>query len=144
MIGMLQMIPISFLPLAPAFDKASTKAWATLASRIQDWLIFYIHDEHLPHWKWGAEVFWIAFVAAFPSFPLGDWALWDARIPFVGTFIEKQIGPPRFEEALPQAGEYAVEDLLKRREELWDEFIKVVKIRYPFPVRHCDAPGENV
>ncbi|KAF8259703.1 hypothetical protein EI94DRAFT_1439313, partial [Lactarius quietus] len=81
-------ISISFLPLAPAFDKASRKAWVTLASQIQNWLTFYIQDQHLPHWKWGAEVFWIAFITAFLSFPLGDWPLWDVRIPLAGAFIE--------------------------------------------------------
>ncbi|KAF8266575.1 hypothetical protein EI94DRAFT_1732816 [Lactarius quietus] len=84
------LIPILFLPLTSAFDTSSTKAWVTLASQVQNWLIFYIQDQHLPHWKWGAEVFWIAFVATFPSFPLGDWPLWDMRIPLAGAFIENQ------------------------------------------------------
>jgi hypothetical protein len=116
----------------------------TLASRIQDWLIFYIQDEHLLHWKWGAELFWIAFVAAFPSFPLGDWPVWDARIPLAGAFIEKQIAPHKFEQAVQQASERTGEDLLKLREGLWVDFYKVVKSRYPFSIRHCEAPGDHV
>lgn len=139
------LIPISFLPLAPAFDKASTKAWVTLASRIQNWLIFYIQDQHLAHWKWGSEVFWIAFVAAFPSFPLGEWPLWDVRIPLAGAFIEKQVLPNNFEEAARQASELtSEEDLIKRREELWEDFCKVVKVIYPFPIRDCEDPGQIV
>ncbi|KAF8272788.1 hypothetical protein EI94DRAFT_1437215, partial [Lactarius quietus] len=62
--------------------------WVTLASQIQNWLTFYIQDQHLLHWKWGAEVFWIAFITAFPSFPLGDWPLWDVQIPLASAFIE--------------------------------------------------------
>jgi hypothetical protein len=135
------VVPISFLPLAPNFNKASAEAWTTLASRIQNWLIFYIQDDHLPHWKWGAEVFWIAFFAAFPSFPLGDWPLWDVRIPLAGAFVEKQIVPHNFEE---RASERTSEDLLMRREELWEDFCTVVKIVYPFPILYCETPGENV
>ena len=139
------LIPISFLPLAPAFNKASTKAWVTLASRIQNWLIFYIQDQHLAHWKWGSEVFWIAFVAAFPSFPLGEWPLWDVRIPLAGAFIEKQVLPNNFEEAARQASELtSEEDLIKRREELWEDFCKVVKVIYPFPIRDWEDPGQIV
>ncbi|EGN99246.1 hypothetical protein SERLA73DRAFT_73784 [Serpula lacrymans var. lacrymans S7.3] len=53
-------IPISFLPLSPSFP--------------------YI-------WNWGLDVFLIAFVSAYPTFPQGDWPAWDSRIPLEGRFI---------------------------------------------------------
>lgn len=33
----------------------------------------------------------MAFVAAFPSFPLGDWPVWDARISMEGNFISQWV-----------------------------------------------------
>ncbi|KAH8993097.1 hypothetical protein EDB83DRAFT_2478248 [Lactarius deliciosus] len=128
------VVPISFLPLAPAFDKSSTVAWVTLASRVQSWLTFYIQDQDLLHWKWGAEVFWIAFIAAFPSFPLGEWPLWD-----------RQVVPNDFEETVQRSSERtSEEDLSKRREELWRDFCKVVKVMYPFPIHDDEVGGQNV
>ena len=83
----------------------------------------------------------IAFFAAFPSFPLGDWPLWDVRIPLAGAFVEKQIAPHNFEE---RASEHTIEDLLRHREELWEDFCTVVKIVYPFPIFYCETPRESV
>ncbi|KAH9015520.1 hypothetical protein EDB85DRAFT_2211073 [Lactarius pseudohatsudake] len=136
------VVPISFLPLSPTFDKASAVAWTSLASRIQQWLVYYIQDQHLPHWKWGAEVFWTAFVAAFPSFPLGNWPLWDVRIPLAGAFIEKQVVATDFEEISRRAGECTSEDLIRRREELWEDFCEIVKLMYPFPILY-DASEQD-
>ena len=138
------VVPISFLPLSPAFNKASTVAWASLAFRVQQWLVYYIRDQHLPHWKWGAEVFWTAFIAAFPSFPLGDWPPWDVRIPMAGTFIEKQVVAADFDEVSRRASECTAEDLIKRREELWEDFCELVKLMYPFPIHYNDSPDEDV
>jgi hypothetical protein len=36
---------------------------------------------------WGVEVFWIAFVTAFPQFPFGAWPTWDPAILLNGPFI---------------------------------------------------------
>jgi hypothetical protein len=135
-----RVIPISFLPLSPTFNKASTVAWETLAFRVQHWLIYYIRDQQLPHWKWGNEVFWTAFIAAFPTFPLGDWPPWDVRIPMAGAFINKQVVAADFDEITQRANECTAEDLIKRREELWEEFCKLVKVMYPFPIHYDDTP----
>ncbi|KAI9430279.1 hypothetical protein H4582DRAFT_1824482, partial [Lactarius indigo] len=129
-------VPISFLPLSPTFDKASAMAWASLAFQIQKWLVYYIQDQHLLHWKWGTEVFWTAFVTTFPSFPFGNWPLWDVRIPFAGAFIEKQVVAPDFEEISWQASECTSEDLIKCHKELWEDFCEIVKLMYPFPIHH--------
>jgi hypothetical protein len=62
-----------------------------------------------------------------------------------GAFIEKQVLPNNFEEAARQASELtSEEDLIKRREELWEDFCKVVKVIYPFPIRDCEDPGQIV
>ncbi|KAH8979511.1 hypothetical protein EDB92DRAFT_1820958 [Lactarius akahatsu] len=98
------------------------------------WLIYYIQDQHLPHWKWGAEVFWTAFIATFPSFPLGNWPHWDVRIPFAGAFIEKRMVD--FEEISQRASENTGDDLIRHCEKLWEDFCEIVKLMYPFPIHY--------
>ncbi|KAF8256789.1 hypothetical protein EI94DRAFT_1762787 [Lactarius quietus] len=136
------VIAVPFLPLTPNFNKTSTEAWSTLASKIQQWLIFCIRDQELPHWKWGVEVFWVAFVAAFPSFPLGDWPLWDSRIPMAGQFIESKLVANDFEETTQKTVELTGEDLVKRREELWEEFCTIVQFLYPYPIQAVEVAGQ--
>ena len=89
-------------------------------------------------------MFWTAFIAAFPSFPLGDWPPWDVRIPMAGDFIEKQVVAADFEEVSRRASECTAKDLIKRREELWEDFCKLVKLMYPFPIRYNDTPDEDI
>ncbi|KAH8978819.1 hypothetical protein EDB86DRAFT_2990605 [Lactarius hatsudake] len=133
------VIPIPFLPLTSTFNKVSPEAWASLASQIEQWLIHCIQDQHTSHWKWGVEVFWAAFLAAYPCFPLGEWPRWDTRIPLAGPFIESQLLANDFEEYTRKVGESTNEDLIKRREELWEEFCTVVKVLYPYPIQDCEA-----
>ena len=37
------------------------------------------------------DLFWMAFVASFPTFPASDWPLWDARIQMEGGFISSWV-----------------------------------------------------
>ena len=37
------------------------------------------------------KLFWMAFVAAFPTFPHGDWLLWDLLITIEGNFISSWV-----------------------------------------------------
>ncbi|KAF8256942.1 hypothetical protein EI94DRAFT_1761786 [Lactarius quietus] len=129
------VIAVQFLPLTPNFNKTSAEAWSSLASKIQQWLIFCIQDQELPYWKWGVEVFWVAFIAAFPIFPLRDWPLWDLQIPMAGPFIESKLDENNFKETTQKVVELTGEDLLKRREELWEEFCTIVQILYPYPIQ---------
>ena len=139
--GLSQMgvIPMPFLPISPTFNRTSAEAWSSLASQIQQWLIFCLRDEGTPHWKWGVEVFWVAFVASYPSFPLGEWPLWDSRIPMASPFIEKQLAVNDFEETSRKAVELISEDMArKRREELWEEFCTIVRVLYPYPIQDVE------
>ena len=38
------------------------------------------------------DFFWMVFVAAYPSFPGGEWATWDACIPMNRIFITSWLG----------------------------------------------------
>jgi hypothetical protein len=96
----------------------------------------------MPHWKWGVEVFWAAFIAAFPSFPLGEWPLWDSRIPMAGPFIENQLVANDFEETTRKEAELTSDDLMKRREELWELFCTIVQVLYPYPIQDLEVAGQ--
>jgi len=76
-----------FLPLPRHFDHQSGEAWAELAMLIQSVLVQSSHGEEMPSYVLAHEFFWMAFVAAFPSFPFGEWPEWDSCIPMQGTFI---------------------------------------------------------
>ena len=61
-----------------------------------------------------------------------------------GDFIEKQVVAADFEEVSRRASECTAEDLIKRRKELWEDFCKLVKLMYPFPIRYNDTPDEDI
>ncbi|KAG1902842.1 uncharacterized protein F5891DRAFT_978316 [Suillus fuscotomentosus] len=78
---------ILFLPLQH-FDYADQAKWASLMKDIEVWLVDQVNCQ-MQLWTWGHDVFWLAFIAAYPSFPGGLWPKWDSRIPLEGTFIEQ-------------------------------------------------------
>ncbi|KAI9058803.1 hypothetical protein FKP32DRAFT_1597129 [Trametes sanguinea] len=80
-------MPITFLPIAPGFDFRHSQDWAQLADRVADWLIAVVDDPRSRVWRWGREVFWIAFVGAYPRFPGGEWPNWPCKISLDGAFI---------------------------------------------------------
>ena len=81
----------------------------------------------------------MAFIAAFLTFPLGDWPSWDVQIPMVGSFIKKQVVAADFEETTQWVNKCTAEDLIKRCDELWEDFCKLVKVMYPFPIHYNDT-----
>jgi hypothetical protein len=80
---------ISFLPLPADFNHEDRTQWMVLADSIQDWLVAeepLLQDKEL--WKWGTEAFWVAFTAAYPAFPHGEWPFWNTKINMEGGYIE--------------------------------------------------------
>ncbi|KAG1875772.1 hypothetical protein F4604DRAFT_1496323, partial [Suillus subluteus] len=80
-------ICIPFLPLQH-FDYSDQAKWASLMKDIEGWLVAQVNCQ-TQLWTWGCDAFWLAFIAAYPSFPMGSWPKWDPRIPLEGTFIEQ-------------------------------------------------------
>ena len=76
-----------FLPLPSNFDPLDGEAWQTLLQNIQMCLVQSQDSEGTANQILMCEFFWMSFVAAFPTFPFGDWPNWDPRIPFQGDFI---------------------------------------------------------
>ncbi|KAN0130629.1 hypothetical protein V8E53_011522 [Lactarius tabidus] len=64
--------------------------------------------------------------------PLGTGPPWDVQIPMAGAFINKQVVAADFNEITQRANECTAEDLIKHREELWEEF----SCLWPFFVTH--------
>jgi hypothetical protein len=76
-------IPILFLPLPSHFNYNKWTDWEMLSKQIEKWLIEL--DMELPQWTWGHNIFWLTFIAAFPSFPRGTWHMWDPCILLEGV-----------------------------------------------------------
>ncbi|KAG1855231.1 hypothetical protein F4604DRAFT_2042428 [Suillus subluteus] len=81
-------VSIPFLPLPPTFNHFNRSDWQIVSQKIQEWLTSEV-DTKSSLWTWGRDAFWLAFVAAYPSFPTGQWPMWDPRIPLEGEFIEQ-------------------------------------------------------
>ncbi|KAF8875392.1 hypothetical protein BD779DRAFT_1563695 [Infundibulicybe gibba] len=79
---------IPFLPLGGTFDPNLQECWATLWPEIQDWLINIVVESDAHEWRWGVEAFWMAFIAANPRFPGGQWPYWNSYIALQGDFIQ--------------------------------------------------------
>jgi hypothetical protein len=76
-------------PLPGTFNVEDHNSWASLAKTIHDWLV--AHEDHLratSKFVWGVQAFWIAYTAAFPSFPNGLWPVWNPAIDINGEFIQ--------------------------------------------------------
>lgn len=67
---------IPFLPLQH-FDYADQAKWASLMKDIEAWLVDQVNCQ-TQLWTWGRDAFWLAFIAAYPSFPRGSWPKWDS------------------------------------------------------------------
>ncbi|KAG2115416.1 hypothetical protein BD769DRAFT_1363554 [Suillus cothurnatus] len=55
---------------------------------IQEWLTSEANTRSAM-WTWGCNTFWLVFVTVYPSFPNGQWPMWDPRIPLEGEFIKQ-------------------------------------------------------
>jgi hypothetical protein len=63
-----------------------------LANDIQDWLVAEAPAiRSTIKWDYGTEAFWMAFTAAYPAFPGGEWPCWNPAIPMEGSYIHAWI-----------------------------------------------------
>ncbi|KAG1748678.1 hypothetical protein EDB19DRAFT_1630126 [Suillus lakei] len=119
---------ISFLPLPPSFDFVNRADWETVAQRIQEWVTTEV-DTESSLWTWGRDAFWLAFVAAYPSIPMGKWPMWDPRIPLEGSFIE---------EWLQRSNDYGADEEVPTQDDvvsdIWNEFCRHAALFYPLPL----------
>ena len=88
--------------------------WLMLSYQIQQWLLdIFREDSEHPLLQWGIELFWIAYIAAFPEFPYGTvWPEWDGyAIPFECGILTNWMNRPRPE----------IDIVCETREEMWSE-----------------------
>jgi hypothetical protein len=130
---------IPFLPLAPTFDPTDSCHWAMLSKDIEWWLVNDVQTMSVPQWAWGHDAFWLAYVAAHPTFPNGSWSLWDPRIPLEGQFIEEWLnddGMSSSADGMPSYGVYEVTSQPTAEHKLlfniWESFGRHVTLFYPF------------
>ncbi|KIK73489.1 hypothetical protein PAXRUDRAFT_178306 [Paxillus rubicundulus Ve08.2h10] len=78
-----------FFPLPPRFSFLNGHAWASLVNKIQTCLVMDINmDETWPEcYTVLRDIFWMAFVATYPSFPHGEWPKWNLMISMERDFM---------------------------------------------------------
>ncbi|EGN93894.1 hypothetical protein SERLA73DRAFT_189012 [Serpula lacrymans var. lacrymans S7.3] len=81
-------IPLSFLPLHPSFNPYNTQSWVRLMNSLQCWLLTEVVNRQSLEWVWGCKAFWMAYVAAYPKFPYGQWTRWSPKISPEGCFLQ--------------------------------------------------------
>ncbi|KIK36599.1 hypothetical protein CY34DRAFT_16279 [Suillus luteus UH-Slu-Lm8-n1] len=119
-------ISIPFLPLPPTFNYFNRTDWQMVSQKIQEWLTTEV-DTRSSLWTWGRDTFWLAFVAAYPSFPSGQWPMWDPRIPLEGEFIEQWLA----QSGGDSVGEDSALNEALSVSDIWDDFCKHVALFYP-------------
>ena len=82
-----------FLPLPSNFESTDVSHWQRLTKTIERCLVASttFENRYPEAYRVMRDLFWMAFVAAFPTFPEGDWPLWDARISMEGGFISNWV-----------------------------------------------------
>ncbi|KAH9913801.1 uncharacterized protein BXZ73DRAFT_55299, partial [Epithele typhae] len=86
-VELLHGAPPSFLPIPFTFNPRNGEDWQAMSERISDWLLSQVQDRSSALWTWGREAFWIAFIAAHPLFPGGEWPRWSPEIALDGVFV---------------------------------------------------------
>ncbi|PSS37805.1 hypothetical protein PHLCEN_2v273 [Hermanssonia centrifuga] len=127
---------ITFLPLPSSFDYNKQSSWAALASEIQGWLLALAVSPKSPERSWATDCFWMAYLAAFPDFPRGQWTLWDPRINICETFAERWTMTPTGNFAIRDSVEHdetcsdSCDACIQSRRELWEEFTRHASLFY--------------
>ena len=103
---------VTFLPLH-SFDHCDGGCWLSLTQVIQDWLITVVVNCQSQGWTWGHELFWMAFIATYPSFPQGSWLYWNARIAIEGVFIQGRID---------KTGDSEIRGVVMLHKDIWGQF----------------------
>jgi hypothetical protein len=104
--------------------------WITLNLDISDWLTTIVRDQRRQEWAWGQDLFWLMFVAAYLTFPLSPWPLWDPRIPLEGHFIQHWI--EKVYDHMRGDEQSEPSDVVQRV--IWSDFQLQASLFYPCPL----------
>ncbi|KAM6491611.1 hypothetical protein JOM56_013003 [Amanita muscaria] len=114
------LMDISFLPLPRNFDYAQSECWKPVVNKISHWLTSIVVDQSTPEWLWGREAFWMAYFAAYPTFPGGQWPNWNADIALDGPFAQSWLD-----------GHFQTHDLEAFYLDVWQQFQQHVSLFCP-------------
>ena len=115
-----------FLPLPAHFDPLDGKAWQTLLQDIESHLV-QILDAPGMRRTLMREFFWMAYMAACPTFPFGDWPIWDPRIPLQGNFASYWLAQLDLPYAIVRQEDLSAE----ARQHVWEQLIALVHRSFP-------------
>ncbi|KAH0834790.1 hypothetical protein J3R83DRAFT_10391 [Lanmaoa asiatica] len=112
-----------FLPLPADFEPDNASHWQRLSKVIESCLVAgtSLESRYPEAYSVMRDLFWMAFVASFPTFPGGNWPLWDTRISMEGGFISSWV---RRDE---------VEGILVVQEAIWGQFKTTVECMLLIP-----------
>lgn len=110
---------ITFLPLQ-SFNPLDGARWSALAQDIEDWLVTIVVDSCCKEWTWGCDLFWMAFIAANPTFPNGAWPSWNEQITLEGQFAQSWLD--KMAEKAGNAQDSEMEDVDVLRKGIWEQF----------------------
>ena len=79
-----------FLPLHDDFDHNDANKWKWLVNVLQEYLLDpHLHTKFQSCYLFTRELFWMAFIAAYPTFPHSPWPLWNSEIAREGDFVSR-------------------------------------------------------
>ena len=113
-----------FLPLPFSFESTDVSHWQRLTKMIESCLVASttFKNRHPEAYCVMQDLFWMAFVASFPTFPGGDWPLWDAQISMKEGFISSWVHKEE------------VEEISFVQQAIWVQFKTTVKHMLSIPV----------
>lgn len=109
-----------FLPLPSNFEPSDACQWLRLARQIEYCLLVDIclNNKYLQCYRLMQDLFWMAFVASYPTFPHGDWPLWNTQIPMEGEFILSWVLRDK-DDKVPEA--------FLTQQTIWEQFKAIVE-----------------
>ena len=118
-----------FLPLPAHFNPLDGKAWKILLQVIESQLLQIVDVPGMRRTLM-REFFWMAYMAACPTFPFGDWPNWDSRIPLQGNFASYWMAQLDLPYAIVRHEYLSVE----ARQHVWEQLTALVHRSFPPPV----------
>ncbi|KAI9569760.1 hypothetical protein HD554DRAFT_2168935 [Boletus coccyginus] len=87
----LNPVTFPFLPLSSLFEPTDAYQWVQLAKQIEECLVAdpLLESKHPDRYRLTRELFWMAFIAAYPEFPQGKWTRWNSMIAMEGEFMSR-------------------------------------------------------
>ncbi|EGO30672.1 hypothetical protein SERLADRAFT_404740 [Serpula lacrymans var. lacrymans S7.9] len=113
-----------------SFNPYDMQCWIRLMNKIQCWLLMEVIDRQSLEWTWGREVFWMAYIAAYPKFSCGQWTRWSPKISPEQSFLEGWIAQKGVLAHAERSTRPVANDIdyISTRGAIWDRFQDIVTL----------------